>query len=308
LSVARGRSPNATASFAALVSHKPLQETGALPHFVHVMFSWLTTLTLLFFALHVLVDFLYEIRQRFAKKGHAASHLLARTVVRFDIHQRVQHWLMLSGVILLAVTGWPLRGAGVGAVDFAQRVESSRKLLALFGGAHGAGIAHRLGAVLIITSGVYHLLYLTLLARKRLLPLSMVPNLKDAFDIRDNVLFMLGLRKERPRFDRYNYLEKFDYWAVFWGIIMMVGSGFVFWFPVFFSRFLPTFVLTSAQIVHGEEATLAAIFLFVVHFYNVHLKPSIFPMNWTWLTGQTTLEYMKEEHPAEYERVFGEDD
>ncbi len=298
----------ATARFAAIFNHKPLQETSALAHFVHVTYSWLTTQTLLFFALHVFVDSIYEVRRRFAKKGHADPRLLARTVVRFDIHQRVQHWLMLSGVSLLAVTGWPLRGAGVGAVDFARRLESSRSLLALFGGAHGAGIAHRLGAVLIITSGLYHLLYLGLLARKKVLPLSMVPTLKDAFDVRDNILFLLGLSKDRPRFERFNYLEKFDYWAVFWGIIMMVGSGFVFWFPVFFSRFLPTFVLTTAQIIHGEEATLAAIFLFVIHFYNVHLKPSIFPMNWTWLTGQTTLEHMKEEHAAEYERTFGEDD
>jgi formate dehydrogenase subunit gamma len=295
----------ATASFAALISHKPLQETGAVPHFVHVMFSWLTTLTLLFFAFHVLVDFIYELRRRFAKKHEAEPALQTRTVMRFDIHQRIQHWFMLSGVILLAVTGWPLRGAGVGAVQFTERVELSRRFFALFGGPHGAGIAHRVGAVLIIVSGAYHLLYLTFLARKRVLPLSMAPNLKDAFDIRDNMLFMLGLSKKRPHFDRFNYLEKFDYWAVFWGIIMMVGSGFIFWFPVQFARFLPTWVLASAQIIHGEEATLAAIFLFVVHFYNVHLKPSIFPMNWTWLNGQTTLEYMKDEHREEYDRVFG---
>jgi cytochrome b subunit of formate dehydrogenase len=295
----------ATASFAALISHKPLQETGPVPHLVHVMFSYLTTLTLLFFAFHVLVDFIWELRRRFGKKHAPEPELQTRTVMRFDLHQRIQHWFMLSGVILLAITGWPLRGAGVGAVQFTERVESSRRFLALFGGPHGAGIAHRVGAALIIISGVYHLLYLTFLAKKRVLPLSMAPNLKDAFDIRDNLLYMLGLSKERPRFDRYNYLEKFDYWAVFWGIIMMVGSGFIFWFPVQFSRFLPTWVLTSAQIIHGEEATLAAIFLFVVHFYNVHLKPSIFPMNWAWLNGQTTLEYMKDEHPAEYDRVFG---
>ena len=215
----------------------------------------------------------------------------------------------LTLVILLSITGWPLRGAGavesVGMSDFAARVESSRKFLALFGGPHGAGLVHRAAAVMIMVSGLYHLLYLTFLAKKRALPLSMVPTLKDAFDIRDNILFMLGLKKERPKFERYNYLEKFDYWAVFWGIVMMVGSGFIFWFPVTFARYLPTFVLSAAQIVHGEEATLAAIFLFVVHFYNVHLKPSIFPMNWAWLNGQTTLEYMKDEHAAEYERMFG---
>jgi cytochrome b subunit of formate dehydrogenase len=299
--------PGATASFAGLVTHKQLHETGALARFAFVLFSWLTALTLLFFAFHVLVDFAYEVRRRLARRESPHPELKARMVVRFDIHQRIQHWLMLSGVILLVVTGWPLRGAGVGAVDFARRVESSRRLLSLFGGPHGAGVAHRVGAVLIIASGLYHLLYLAFLSRKRALPLSMVPTLKDLFDVRDNVLFMLGVKKERPRFERYSYLEKFDYWAVFWGIIVMVGSGLLFWFPVFFSRFLPTFVLASAQIVHGEEATLAAMFLFFVHFYNVHLKPSIFPMNWTWLTGETTLEHMKEEHAAEYERTFKKD-
>jgi cytochrome b subunit of formate dehydrogenase len=132
----------------------------------------------------------------------------------------------------------------------------------------------------------------------------MVPMPKDALDIRDNILFMLGLKKERPRFERYNYLEKFDYWAVFWGIVMMVGTGFVYWYPAQFAAFLPTQVIAAAQIIHGEEATLATLFLFVVHFYNVHLKPSIFPMNWAWLNGQTTIEYMKDEHPLEYEKVF----
>jgi cytochrome b subunit of formate dehydrogenase len=297
----------ASANFASLISHKPLQESGAVPHFVHVMFSWLTTLTLLFFALHVLVDFIYEVRRRIARRNepHGDPALLSKTIIRFDIHQRAQHWLMLSGVILLSITGWPLRGAGVGAVQFADRVESSRKFLALFGGPHGAGLVHRFAAVLIILSGVYHIVYLAFLAKKRILPMSMLPTLKDAFDIRDNLLHMLGLRKERPKFDRYNYLEKFDYWAVFWGIVMMVGTGFIFWFPVQFAKVAPAWALSAAQIVHGEEATLAAIFLFVVHFYNAHLKPSIFPMNWAWLNGQTTLEYMKDEHPAEYERMFG---
>jgi cytochrome b subunit of formate dehydrogenase len=121
--------------------------------------------------------------------------------------------------------------------------------------------------------------------------------------MRDNILFMLGLKKERPLFDRFMYLEKFDYWAVFWGIVMMVGTGFVFWFPVFFAKYAPSWIITAAQIVHGEEATLAITFLFVVHFYNVHLKPSIFPMNWVWLNGRITVATLKHEHPVEYERL-----
>jgi cytochrome b subunit of formate dehydrogenase len=295
-------------NFASLQAHKPWQEAGKVPHLVHVAFSWLTALTLLFFAFHVTVDFTFELRQRFRrrKEGHAHGPDAEKTVVRFDIHQRVQHWLMLSGVILLGLTGWPLRGAGtVSMVGLSERLESSRKFLALFGGPHGAGVVHRVAAVMIMLSGLYHLVYLATLAKKRALPLSMLPTPKDALDIRDNLLFMMGLRKERPRFDRFMYLEKFDYWAVFWGIVMMVGSGFVFWFPAHFARILPNWVITATQIIHGEEATLAILFLFCVHFYNVHLKPSVFPMNWAWLNGRISLEMQKEEHPLEYERSQG---
>ena len=292
---------DATDNFAALIAHKPIQEIGGhvVPHVIHVAFSWLTTLTLLFFAFHVAIDFIYELRQRLARKAHAGDPAdAARSVVRFDLHQRAQHWLMLSGVILLGITGGPLRGAGD-----PRAAPYSESFMKLFGGAEGAAIGHRVGAVLIILSALYHLFYLTFLASKKRLPLSMLPLPKDALDIRDNILFMLGLRKERPRFDRYMYLEKFDYWAVFWGIVMMVGTGFVFWFPTFFASWAPSWLITAALIIHGEEATLAILFLFVVHFYNVHLKPSIFPMNWAWLNGRISVEDLKHEHPLEYERM-----
>jgi len=290
-------------NFAALIAHKPIQETGGhvVPHVIHVAFSYLTTLTLLFFAFHVLIDFIYELRQRLSAKksghGHSAADA-ARSVVRFDIHQRAQHWLMLSGVILLGITGWPLRGAGDAAA-----AAYSASFMKLFGGAEGAATWHRVGAVLIIASSIYHLFYLTFLASKKRLPFSMLPLPKDALDMRDNILFMLGLKKERPRFDRYMYLEKFDYWAVFWGIVMMVGTGFIFWFPAFFASWAPSWLVTAALIIHGEEATLAILFLFVVHFYNVHLKPSIFPMNWAWINGRISVEMLKHEHPLEYERM-----
>ncbi|GAO02578.1 cytochrome b/b6 domain-containing protein [Anaeromyxobacter sp. PSR-1] len=294
----------ATDTFAGLVAHKPLHETGGsvIPHIVHVAFSWLTTLTLLFFAFHVLVDFIYELRTRLAKKGgHGPSADAVRSVIRFDLHQRIQHWFMLSGVILLGITGWPLRGAGD-----AEAATYSRAFMKVFGGAEGAATWHRVGAVLIIISAAYHLFYLTFLASKKRLPLSMLPVPKDALDMRDNILFMMGVKKERPKFDRYMYLEKFDYWAVFWGIVMMVGTGFIFWFPVWFASWAPGWLITAAQIIHGEEATLAILFLFTVHFYNVHLKPSIFPMNWAWLNGRISIEAMKHEHPLEYDRLKDE--
>jgi cytochrome b subunit of formate dehydrogenase/nitrate/TMAO reductase-like tetraheme cytochrome c subunit len=292
--------PGATDNFAKLIAHKEPQDVSGhiVPHIVHVVFSWLTTLTLLFFAFHVLIDFISELRMRLGAKHHAPGPDDVKTVVRFDIHQRAQHWFMLSGVILLGITGWPLRGAGSEAA-----VGASKAFFKLFGGAEGAALWHRVGAVLIIISSLYHLFYLTFLAAQKRLPITMLPMPKDALDMKDNILFMLGVKKERPSFERYMYLEKFDYWAVFWGIIMMVGTGFVFWFPVFFANYAPHWLIGATQIIHGEEATLAILFLFTVHFYNVHLKPSIFPMNWAWINGRITVSMLKHEHPAEYERI-----
>ena len=123
----------------------------------------------------------------------------------------------------------------------------SASLMKVFGGAQGAAIWHRVGAVLIILSAVYHLFYLTFLAAKKRLPFSMLPMPKDALDMKDNILFMLGVTKERPKFDRYSYLEKFDYMGVFWGMILMVGTGFIFWFPAWFASWAPSWLITAAH-------------------------------------------------------------
>ncbi len=290
-------------NFAKLIAHHdPAHSESKIPHFLHVVFSWLAALTLIFFAGHVALDLFAEIRHkvRMRKAGHVHDPAKeAQFVQRFDLHQRAQHWLMLVGVILLGLTGWPLRGAGS-----PEAIETSRKILALFGGPHGAALLHRIAAVMIIISGAYHILYLVLHGTRRTLAFSMLPGPRDVGEIRDNIRYMLGFG-ERPAYGKYSYLEKFDYWAVFWGMIMMVGTGFVLWFPVFFAKFAPHWVLTSAQIIHGEEATLALLFLFVVHFYNAHLKPSIFPMNWVWLTGKMSHAMLEEEHRGQYEELTG---
>jgi cytochrome b subunit of formate dehydrogenase len=150
-------------------------------------------------------------------------------------------------------------------------------------------------------AALYHLAYLTQRLVSRRLVLKMLPAPRDLRDLAQNLAFLAGLRPERPRFDKFSYIEKFDYWAVFWGVAIMGGTGLVRWFPVVFSHVLPGWVLYSTQLAHGEEATLAASALFVWHFYNVHLRPSIFPMNWVWLTGRITAHALAEEHGQEFD-------
>jgi hypothetical protein len=132
-----------------------------------------------------------------------------------------------------------------------------------------------------------------------------VPNLKDGRDIVAHFKWFLG-KGERPRFDRYTYWEKFDYWAVFWGMFIIGGSGVLLWFPFFFSKFLPGWVFNIATLVHGEEALLAVGFIFTIHFFNGHIRPEKVPMDPVIFTGRVTDHELREERGEEYDRLVAQ--
>ncbi len=287
----------ASANFAATFTHVPPSRISRpVPHYTVIFFSWLTSLVLTGLVLHVSLDFGAETRHRWRrrKQPKEAAPAEPRTVVRFDRHQLIQHWLLIVSVLALVATGWPLHGAGIGA---------SRGLVSLFGGVAGAALVHRIAGITMGVSALYHLVYLTVLAVRRQPFLSMLPSPKDLRDLWDNVSYFFDRRSERPRFARYMYAEKFDYWAVFWGVAIMFGTGLVRWFPVWFATFLPASIIEACQIAHGDEATLAALALFVWHLYNVHLRPSVFPMSWVWIDGRIDVHTLKDEHGAEYDEL-----
>ena len=173
---------------------------------------------------------------------------------------------------------------------------------------HGAGIIHRIGA--IITFG-YFAVHLAGLAYQMFVKgekgflwgwRSMVPQLKDLQDFVANIKWFLYLGP-RPKLDRFTYWEKFDYLAVFWGVAMIGVSGLMLWYPEFFAKFLPGWALNAAYIIHSDEALLATGFIFVFHFFHTHLRPEAFPMDPVIFTGVMPLERFKEERPLEYERM-----
>ncbi|HEY6910407.1 MAG TPA: hypothetical protein VI356_13605 [Myxococcales bacterium] len=294
----------ATANFAATFTHQPAEKsTRPVAYWTMVLFSWLTSVVLTLLVVHVILDFGSEVR-RILRRRRGLSPARASvpaslpgSVVRFDKHQLVQHWMLIASVITLVLTEWPLRAA---------QVSASQGLVAFFGGIHRAGLIHRVAGIAMGIAALYHLGYLTALAAKRRDIFGMVPTPKDIADLFGNFTYFLGLSAERPKFARFAYHEKFDYWAVFWGVAIMFGTGLVRWFPVAFSHVLPASVMEAAQIAHGDEATLAALALFVWHLYNVHLRPSVFPMSWTWLDGRIETHALKEEHALEYEATFKE--
>jgi len=218
---------------------------------------------------------------------------------RFTPLQRTLHALVMVSFFGLVITGLPLHFA---------YAPWARTLVRALGGLQAAGFLHRVCAIITFGYFALHVGSLTYsMVRggdwKRFFwgPDSMVPQPKDMRDIIQMFKWFLG-RGPRPRFDRYSYMEKFDYLAVFWGVAIIGFSGLLLWFPEFVARFLPGWVFNVATIIHGDEALLAMSFIFTIHFFNVHLRPEKFPIDLVIFTGRATADYMKEEHPLEYER------
>jgi hypothetical protein len=106
----------------------------------------------------------------------------------------------------------------------------------------------------------------------------------------------------KPSFERWTYWEKFDFFAVFWGMFAIGGSGLMLWFPEFFGRFLPGWMFNVATIVHSDEALLATGFIFTVHFFNTHGRPEKFPMDFVIFNGQISKGDLIEERNDQWKR------
>ncbi|MGA6993208.1 MAG: cytochrome b/b6 domain-containing protein [Candidatus Deferrimicrobiaceae bacterium] len=236
-----------------------------------------------------------EARRRREEKRREKLHEEGEMFQRFNRNFRFQHMVMFTSVILLIITGMPIKFP-----DFVL----SRYLVALWGGFHNSTIVHRIGASMLIYFMVHHLFYTVLSRRGRRDFVLLIPTPKDARDAAQNIRHFLGKTPDKPRFGRFSYIEKFDYWAVYWGCVIMIGSGLFLWFQGIVLKYLPKYVLDVAHEMHSDEAMLATLAIVIWHFYNVHFNPDRFPGTLLWWHGQISEHEMKEEHPLEYDEIM----
>lgn len=215
------------------------------------------------------------------------------SIRRFDVQQRIQHLLMMSTFTILALTGLPLKFHDSGL---------SQWWVAVWGGIENTRNIHHIAAWVMGFDMVYHIGYIVFstVVLKRPFPIWMIPNIRDVFDFMRELRYFLGLSRERPQFGRFSYHEKFDYWAVFWGIPVMGISGLIMMYPVLATKFLPGWVLPAALVAHSDEAILAIGWIFIVHVFYVHLAPHIFPFNTSIFTGRVPKSRYATDHPLEY--------
>lgn len=240
--------------------------------------------------------------EQVAEKQTAADAGPARFFVRFTVGQRYLHGVLFTTFLGLAATGLPLRFS---ASAWAQ---GTAKIVGGFG---AILFFHKFFALALTIAFLIHVkdIFTRALARheKGIFwgPTSMVANWKDVKDMWGHFRWFFGLGP-RPRFERYAYWEKFDYWAVFWGMVVIGFSGYAMWFAPFFARFLPGWALNAALIIHSEEGLLAILFIFMIHFVNTHLRPESFPMDMVIFTGVESEEEFRKKRPEEYERLVKE--
>lgn len=210
--------------------------------------------------------------------------------VRFLVSDRVLHLLLLISFTALAITGLVQKYADAGI---------SVTLIRAMGGIEQTRVIHHTFAVILILTSIAHAVqvgYRVYVQRKAM---SMLPTMGDVTDFVAAVKYNAGLSKQKPRFPRFNFMEKIEYWAVVWGTILMTITGYVLWNPVLITQFLPGEIVPAAKIAHGMEAVLAVLSIVTWHVYFVHVKV----FNKSMFTGKITEHEMAEDHARELERI-----
>lgn len=209
---------------------------------------------------------------------------------RFRLMARIEHMLLLLSFTILCLTGLPQK------FPFSPL---SQGLIALLGGIEVVRTIHRWAAIVLILGSIYHLLTSAYRLVVKHEDMRMLPDLKDGIDLRDTLAYNLGFSDQPPQMRKFNFGEKFEYWAVVWGTAVMIVTGFILWNPLAATQLIPGRFIPVALEAHGWEAVLAAVSIVIWHLYNVLVKHR----NLSMFTGTLSHEIMEEEHALELERL-----
>jgi formate dehydrogenase gamma subunit len=211
------------------------------------------------------------------------------------LSERLQHGSLAISFIVLVITGFMLRYPESWWVLAVRRVRP--RVFDL------RSPTHRVAAVVMVAASLYHVAYLAFARRGRDLLRDLWWRRKDLSDAVGTLKYNLGISGERPRYDRFSYIEKSEYWALVWGTLVMAVTGFVMWFDNTFIGLLSKLGYDVSRTIHFYEAWLATLAILVWHIYFVVFNPDAYPMNMAWLTGKLSEKEMEEEHPLELARL-----
>lgn len=210
----------------------------------------------------------------------------SNTFRRFALSQRLEHILLITTFTTLAITGLPQKYAGEAWAE---------AMIQFMGGIERVRVIHRFAATLMMLETVYHFTVIAYRVIVRRVRMTMLPTLSDARDAGQAFLHNIGLAKHPPQMGRYTFEEKVEYWALIWGTVVMIITGFMLWNPIAAARFFSGQFIPAAKAAHGGEALLAVLSIIIWHMYSVHVRR----FNKSMFTGSLTEDEMRHEHPLE---------
>lgn len=216
--------------------------------------------------------------------------------LRMTFNERVQHFLLLTSFITLVITGFALTYPDAVWVRWVRN---------LFGDGvfELRGVVHRIAAVIMVADSLYHMFYVSFTKRGRQLIKDLWFSRTDITDLKNVFRYYSNKTDEKPKFRRFSYIEKAEYWALVWGTVVMGVTGTLLWFENTFLPVVSTLGMDIATTIHFYEAILASLAIVVWHFYFVIYNPDVYPMNKAWFTGYLTREEMEHEHALELEMI-----
>jgi cytochrome b subunit of formate dehydrogenase len=285
VSTCRKCHPKANATFASSYSHNLAEhEFGSLNDMVRLAYIGLIVLVIGGMLFHNAIIYLY-----FVVKKYRRDKLKPR-VSRFNGNMVFQHILLIVSFVVLVITGFALRYPDAwwtSVLSVVFRIDEPTR-----------SVIHRMAAVSMIYVSIHHLFFMLLSKRGRAELKAILPVRADLVQPIQNLKFHLRLTKDKPQFAKYDYTEKAEYWALAWGTMLMAATGFVLWFPTFFTSFLPPWIIIISETVHLYEAWLAMLAIIVFHLFFVVFHPERFPMSLTWVDGKMPEDEVAEHHPV----------
>jgi formate dehydrogenase gamma subunit len=299
-SIARGRivatcqkcHPSASAEFAASYTHEAvIGGPDSIKRIIELIYIPLIIVLIGGMVVHNGIITLHFIRRKRAlEKSQVTYERFSRSMV-------IQHAGLAVSFITLVITGFALRFPDAWWSQPLSSIGLTEQL---------RGLLHRIAAVVLMVASAYHIVFLIATRRGRTELYHIIPRLSDVRQAWQNIRYHLGWTRIKPDFDRYEYTEKAEYWALVWGTAVMIATGLVLWFPEIFTQHLKGWVVISSETIHYYEAWLATLAIVVWHFYFVIFHPDEFPMSLTWLDGKMTEHTLREKHPAWYRRLAGQ--
>jgi formate dehydrogenase gamma subunit len=276
------------------------KQDDKLIYWISTIYIFMIVGTIGAMSIHNFLDWIRKLINRFQERYKPVSKAprprKTNLYVRMTLNERIQHILLAVSFLVLVFTGFMLKFPDAFWVIWIREI-GGEPIFAM------RGLVHRIAAVVMVADSLYHTYYIIFTKRGRQFIRDIMFRLQDIRDMIRVLRYNLGLSKIRPKFDRFNYIEKSEYWALIWGTVVMTVTGFALWFENQFMGWFSKLFVDVCETIHYFEAWLAFLAIVVWHFYYVIFNPDVYPMSFAWLTGKITEEEMEHEHPLELERI-----